>query len=103
MVGLALSHKVATLASSFPRSYSHGHYSACVDHYYACVDHYSVACVCVFTGLCICVLEPHVSAFLLCLLLLYHVACVAPSLKLASSLLRGSHGTTAVAHQVVPL
>ena len=31
-----LSHTV-TLASSFPRSYSHGHDHACTNHYYACV------------------------------------------------------------------
>ena len=64
-----------------------------------------VFCVCVRAGLCICVLEPHISAFvfLLCLLLLllYHV-CITPSLKLASSLLCGSHGTTAVAHEALP-
>ena len=62
-----------------------------------------VCCVCyVSAGLCICALKPHTSArffsvfvFLLCLLLLYHV-CITPSLKLSSSLLCGSHGTTAV-------
>ena len=35
------------------------------------------------------------------LLLLYHV-CIAPSLKLLTSLLCGSQDTTAVAHQVLP-
>ena len=33
----ANSNTVITIASSCPRSYSHGHYYACVDHYYACV------------------------------------------------------------------
>ena len=37
----------------------------------------------------------------LALLLLYHV-CTTPSLKLPSSLLCGSHGTTAVAHRALP-
>ena len=60
-------------------------------------------------GLCIAVLEPHISALcilFLCLLLLlllllltYHV-CITPSFKLSGSLLRGGHGTTAVAEQV---
>ena len=60
-------------------------------------------CVCVCGGgLCLCVLEPHIFAFyfVLCFLLLYHV-CVTPSLKLSSSLLCGSYGTTAVAHQAL--
>ena len=35
------------------------------------------------------------------LLQLYHV-CITPSLKLSSSLLCGSHGTNAVAHQALP-
>ena len=33
--------------------------------------------------------------------LLYHV-CITPSLKLSSNILRGSHGTSAVAHQALP-
>ena len=36
-----------------------------------------------------------------CLLLLYHT-CITPSFKLSSSLLCGSHGATAVAHQALP-
>ena len=50
-----LSHTVTTLASSFPRSYSHGHCCACVDIAYTCVF-----CVC---GSVHCVVEPHFSAF----------------------------------------
>ena len=66
------SHSRTTLASSFPRSCSDGHCYGCVNHYYACVDiTYAYVC-CVYVtsgclrgcaGLCICVLEPHISAF----------------------------------------
>ena len=31
------SNTVTTIASNFPRSYSYGHYYACVDHCYTCV------------------------------------------------------------------
>ena len=59
--------------------------------------------VCVCAGLCVCVLERHISgfSFLFCMLLLYYVR-IAPFLKLSSSLLCGGHGTTAVAHRALP-
>ena len=47
---------VTTIASSFPRSYSCGHYHACVDHYYACAV-MMYACMC-----CVCVLRIRVFA-----------------------------------------
>ena len=33
----------------------------------------------------------------------YHVVCITPAVKFSSSLSCGSHGTTAVAHQVLPV
>ena len=61
------------------------------------------ACRCVRVCVLVC-WNPacHLFVFvLLCLLVLlpYHVVCITPSLKLASSLLGGSHGTTAAAQQ----
>ena len=53
-------------------------------------------------GLCVGVPEPHISAFcffLLCLQLPYHVVRITQSIQLSSSLLNGSHRTTAVAQQ----
>ena len=91
-----------------PRSYSHGHFYACVD-----ILLMRVRAVCaafagtyVCAGLCICVLQPNTSSFCFCFALpaadvSCHV-CITPSLKLLSSLLCGGHGTTAVAHQVLP-
>ena len=76
----------------------------CVLHVRVCGDlcagtpHFS------FLAAHLCAGTPHFSFFfLLCylLLLLYHV-CITPSLKLSSSLLCGSHGTTAVAHEALP-
>ena len=75
----------------------------CVRGHCLCVFAVCATCACVWGGgLCLCVLEPHIFAFyfVLCFLLLYHV-CVTPSLKLSSSLLCGSYGTTAVAHQAL--
>ena len=116
------SHARRTLDSSFPCSCSDGHYCACVDHYYACVDHYYasvslaydyVCCVCqtcegvcMCAGLCICVLELHISAFFWLFssarcCCTSHV-CITPTLNFSSSLLCHSHRTTAVAHQVLP-
>ena len=40
---------IITLASCFPRCYSHGRYYACVDHYYACVD---IASACAVSATC---------------------------------------------------
>ena len=84
-------------------------HQVCVDPYNVCghcicvsvVCYDTRACVQVREGLCSGVLEPHVPSYFLffvcslCLLLLlpYHAVCITPSLKLSSSLLRGSHGT----------
>ena len=63
--------------------------------------------VCRCVRLRICVLEPHIYLFhnffvfsASLLLLPYHVVCITPCLKLSSSLLCDSHGTTAVAQYV---
>ena len=63
-----LSHTGTKLASSFSRAYNHAHYYACVDHDYAC-GNIAYACgwrkmlVRVCAGLCMCVLESHISYF----------------------------------------
>ena len=59
---------IITLASCFPRCYSHGRYYACVDHYYACVDIASACAVsATCAGLCgsvhLCAGIPHFSSF----------------------------------------
>ena len=85
----------------------------CVDIAYACL--FCVCydmCTCLFrvcgsVHLCVhlCWNLPLISAsfflfaLLTVLLLPYHAACITPRLKLSSSLLCGSHGTTAVAQQ----
>ena len=70
-----------------------GHCLSCL----CCVCYGTCACVQVRAGLCICVLEPHISAsFCLLLLLTYHAVCITPSLTLSSSRLCGRHGTTVV-------
>ena len=50
---------VTTLASSFPRFDSHGHY-AYVHHYYACADIVYACVSCVFCVFCVCVLRVRV-------------------------------------------
>ena len=100
-----LSHARTTLASSFPHSHSNGHCNACMDDTCVC-GHCLRVCRCaVCAGLCIFVLEPHISAFRFffcsaccCCCCTYDV-CIIPSLKLSSFIPCDSHGSTAVAHQ----
>ena len=91
-----------TLASSFPRSCSDGHYYACVDIAYAYVCCVCATCVRASSAyLCwnpICQL-----VFLLCCLLLLYVSCLYHTVPQALKLFAFcSHGSTTVAHQLLP-
>ena len=87
-------HTVTTLASSFPRSYSHGCYFAGVDHCDECVGiaYPCVCCVCyvcvrVCGSLLLCAGTPHFSFFcMLCLLLLSYLYHTVPNALKRSTL-----------------
>ena len=83
----------------------------CVDHYYACADiafaclfcagYDTCACVYVRAGRCAGELEPHISAlWFSCCACCCRCTMSSESHRASSSLLCGSHGTTAVAQQV---
>ena len=89
--------------------YSHG-LLLCVRRHCLCLCAVCVLRVRVCGSVHLCAGTPHSSFCILALLaaaaaaaamLLYHV-CITPSLKLSSSLLCGSHGTTAIAHRALP-
>ena len=79
------------------------HTADCLSPSVWCVSYVGVC-----AGLCICVMEPHISAlYYVCVFaaadgFLCHIAFMTPSPKLSRSRLCGSRGTTAVTHHVLP-